>query len=111
MRHQRLISSSIGVLSLAGMLLASSSVQAASAAPLSKAAKARAVVEKLHVLPSQRAGNGAVTQFQSLNWSGYGDGQVSSAPQYSSVSAQWLQPALKCSSEDRIVVSGPDSTG
>jgi Peptidase A4 family len=106
MRHQRLISSSIGVLSLAGMLLASSSVQAAAAASQSKATKARAVVEKLHVLPSQREGStpGAVTQFQSFNWSGYGDGQVSSAPQYTSVSAQWIQPALKCTSEDRIVV-------
>jgi hypothetical protein len=103
MRHHRLISSSVGVLSVAGMLLASSSVQAA-AAPQTKAAKARAVVEALHVLPLQRARTtGAVTQLASLNWSGYGDGQVSGAPQYSSISAQWTQPSVKCTSEDRIV--------
>jgi hypothetical protein len=103
MRHKRLISSSVGVLSVAGMLLASSSVQAG-AAPQTKAEKARAAVEALHVKPLQRAGTkgGAVTQLGSYNWSGYGDGQVSGAPQYSAVSAQWVEPAVKCTSEDRI---------
>jgi Peptidase A4 family len=107
MRHQRLISSSVGVLSLAGMLLASSSVQAAAAAPQTKATKARAVVEKLHVLPSQRTSSrDTVTQYGSLNWSGYAAVQPTTGGPvtYQSVSAQWSQPALKCTSEDRIVV-------
>jgi hypothetical protein len=102
MRHQRLISSSVGVLSVAGMLLASSSVQAA-AAPQTKAAKARAAVEALHVMPLERAGTKAVTQAASFNWSGYADGQLSSAPKYTAVSAQWVEPSVKCTSEDRIV--------
>ena len=65
-------------------------------------------MEKLHVLPSERGGSstsGAVTHLGSYNWSGYGDGQPTSGSiTYSSVSAQWNQPALKCTSEDRIAV-------
>jgi hypothetical protein len=42
-------------------------------------------------------------QVESYNWSGYAD--ISSAtvtPQYNAVTASWTEPAVRCSSEDRI---------
>lgn len=102
MRHQRLISASVGVLSLAGLLIAPSGAEASSQ---SKASEARAVVSKLHDSPSARgqthARVRALTQLKSINWSGCADGQPTT---YKSVSAQWAEPTLKCTTEDRVVV-------
>jgi Peptidase A4 family len=102
--HPRLVIAAVATSVFAGGLLLPT---AAGAAP-NRATGARAALSTVHIGPalvaSQHAGT-ASTAVQSPNWSGFGDGQPSTgSTTYTQVSGTWLQPTLKCTSEDRVVV-------
>jgi hypothetical protein len=109
-------------LTLAGCAAASLcalTITAASASSASKpvhaaaaARAARAVLTRLRVggtpepmlaVPGAVLHGTGLQQVESYNWSGYADiNSTTVSPQYSEVSASWTEPAVRCTSEDRI---------
>jgi Peptidase A4 family len=73
---------------------------------------ARAVLTHLHVggtpepmlaVPGAVLHGTGLQQVGSYNWSGYADiNSTTVNPQYSQVSASWTEPAVRCTSEDRV---------
>lgn len=100
-----LVSSLIACLPLAGLLAAlGPAAGAAAAAPAS--ARAAALAELRHLMVGQHATDHRVghsvrvnglNQVQSTNWSGYADDN-SAGNTYSTVTGNWAEPAVSCSS-------------
>jgi hypothetical protein len=96
----------IACLPVAGLLAAASPAASASTTRSPASARAAAVAEIRHLLVGQhptdhRVGHAArlhgLTQVQSTNWSGYADDN-SSGDTYSTVTGNWTEPAVSCSS-------------
>ncbi len=101
MRHRRLIG--VSVAALAGAAVLALPANAGASPAQSKAARARAALHTMNLHTTPKPAQGTTTQGYSFNWSGYVDTAPSSGT-YSKVSAKWAEPAIKCTSEDRIVV-------
>jgi hypothetical protein len=57
----------------------------------------------MDAVPGSVLHGSGLQQVESYNWSGYADiGSATATPQYSNVSASWTEPAVHCTSEDRI---------
>ena len=92
-------------------LLSSIAVTLVSVVPADAASARAGKTHPVMLVPGERIGS-ALTQYSSFDWAGYADDKTSGNV-YSSVGGSWVQPSVKCTSEDRIAVfwAGLDGDG
>jgi len=83
-------------------LLSSIAVTLVSVVPADAASARAGKTHPVMLVPGERIGS-ALTQYSSFDWAGYADDKTSGNV-YSSVGGSWVQPSVKCTSEDRIAV-------